>query len=148
MAKLFQRALPRAQRACTSPRSCSPVLFYFLKKIFGCTQWQPTPVFLPGESQGRGAWWAAVCGVAQSRTRLKRLSSKEVCGTLGLPCPGTGPAPPALESGFLTTAPPGRPSCPLTHPSVCGPRSAGSGQTPWTGDRSSVRCRLMFSLPS
>ena len=24
---------------------------------------------------GMGAWWAAVCGVAQSRTRLKRLSS-------------------------------------------------------------------------
>ena len=23
----------------------------------------------------RGAWWAAVCGVAQSRTRLKRLRS-------------------------------------------------------------------------
>ena len=38
-------------------------------------KWQPTPVFLPGESQGRGAWWAAVYGVAQSRTRLKRLSS-------------------------------------------------------------------------
>ena len=34
-----------------------------------------TPVFLPGESQGWEAWWAAVCGVAQSRTRLKRLSS-------------------------------------------------------------------------
>ena len=33
-------------------------------------KWQPTPVFLPGESQGR-----RVCGVAQSRTRLKRLSS-------------------------------------------------------------------------
>ena len=44
------------------------------------------PVFLPGESQGRGslvgcrlwgrgAWWAAVSGVAQSRTRLKRLNS-------------------------------------------------------------------------
>ena len=31
-------------------------------------KWQPTPVFLPGESQGRGAWWAAVYGVAQSRT--------------------------------------------------------------------------------
>ena len=28
-------------------------------------KWQPTPVFLPGESQGRGAWWAAVYGVAQ-----------------------------------------------------------------------------------
>ena len=86
-------------------------------------KWQPTPVFLPGESQGRGtlvgcrlwghteldtterlpfhfslscigegngnplqcsclenprdggAWWAAVYGVAQSRTRLKRFSS-------------------------------------------------------------------------
>ena len=35
----------------------------------------PTPVLLPGESQGQGAWWAAVYGVAQSRTRLKRLSS-------------------------------------------------------------------------
>ena len=38
-------------------------------------KWQPTPVFLPGESQGQGAWWAAVYGVAQSRTRLKRLSN-------------------------------------------------------------------------
>ena len=38
-------------------------------------KWQPTPVFLPEESQGRGAWWAAVYGVTQSRTRLKRLSS-------------------------------------------------------------------------
>ena len=31
----------------------------------------PTPVFLPGESQGREAWWATVYGVAQSCTRLK-----------------------------------------------------------------------------
>src|SRR5574337_202833 len=86
-------------------------------------KWQPTPVFLPGESQGRGslvgcrlwgctesdtterlhfhfslscigegngnplqcsclenprdggAWWAAVYGVAQNRTRLKQLGS-------------------------------------------------------------------------
>ena len=34
-------------------------------------KWQPTPVFLPGESQGLGAWWAALYGVAQSRKRLK-----------------------------------------------------------------------------
>ena len=27
-------------------------------------KWQPTPMFLSGESQGRGAWWAAVYGVA------------------------------------------------------------------------------------
>ena len=38
-------------------------------------KWQPTPVFLPGESQGRGAWWAAVYGVAHSRTRPKWLSN-------------------------------------------------------------------------
>ena len=37
-------------------------------------KWQPTPVFLPGESQGRGTWWAAVYGVAQSRTQLTWLS--------------------------------------------------------------------------
>ena len=37
-------------------------------------KWQPTPVFLPGESQGQGSLVAAVYGVAQSRTRLKRLS--------------------------------------------------------------------------
>ena len=40
---------------------------------------QPTPVFLPGESQENprngGAWWIDVCGVTQSRTRLKWLSS-------------------------------------------------------------------------
>ena len=38
-------------------------------------KWQPTPVFLPGESQGPGSLVAAVYGVDQSRTRLKRLSS-------------------------------------------------------------------------
>ena len=30
---------------------------------------------LPGESQGPEAWWAAVYGIAQSRTLLKQLSS-------------------------------------------------------------------------
>ena len=44
-------------------------------------KWQPTPMFLPGESQGRDSvgnsdgiprdWWAAVYGVTQSQTRLK-----------------------------------------------------------------------------
>ena len=40
-------------------------------------KWQPTPVFLPGESQGRGAWQAAVYRVAQSQTQLKQLSSSK-----------------------------------------------------------------------
>ena len=44
-------------------------------------KWQPTPVFLPGESQGQGAWWAAVYGVTQSWTRLKRLGSSSLICT-------------------------------------------------------------------
>ena len=40
-------------------------------------KWQPTPVFSKSLENPRdgGAWWAAIYGVAQSRTRLKRLSS-------------------------------------------------------------------------
>ena len=95
-------------------------------------KWQPTPVFLPGESQGRGslvgchlwgytesdtterlhfhfsfscigegngnplqcsclenprdgeAWWAAIFGVAQSRTQLKQISSSSSSSHLSL----------------------------------------------------------------
>ena len=95
-------------------------------------KWQPTPVFLPGESQGQGtlvggwlrgrtesdtterlhfhfslsctgegngnplqcsclenprdgeAWWAAISGVGQSRTRLKWLSSSSSIHVYGL----------------------------------------------------------------
>ena len=36
-------------------------------------RWQPTPVFLPGESQEWGAWWAAVYGVAQSQTQTEAM---------------------------------------------------------------------------
>ena len=49
-------------------------------------KWQPTPVFLPGESQGRGACWGAVYGVAQSRTRLKRLRSSRGFGCADAVC--------------------------------------------------------------
>ena len=43
-------------------------------------KWQPTPVFLPGESQGWGAWWAAIYGVTQSQTRLMWLNSSSSSG--------------------------------------------------------------------
>ena len=39
-----------------------------------------------------GAWWAAVYGVSQSRTRLKRLSSSSSAGDLGS-VPGSGRSP-------------------------------------------------------
>ena len=38
-------------------------------------KWQPTPYSCLENPRDRGAWWAAVSGVAQSRTRLKHLSS-------------------------------------------------------------------------
>ena len=38
-------------------------------------EWQPTLLFLPGESHGRGAWRATVHRVSQSQTRLKCLST-------------------------------------------------------------------------
>ena len=38
-------------------------------------QWQPTPVFLPGESQGWGSLLGCHLWVAQSRTRLSSSSS-------------------------------------------------------------------------
>ena len=42
------------------------------------------PVFLPGESHDRGAWWAMVHTVPKSRTRLKRLSTTQHGGNLEL----------------------------------------------------------------
>jgi len=47
-------------------------------------KWQPTPVLLPGESRGQGSLVGAVYGVAQSPTRLKRLSSSSSSSTLSL----------------------------------------------------------------
>ena len=39
-------------------------------------KWKPTPVFLPGESQGQRSLVGCRLWVAQSWTRLKRLSSR------------------------------------------------------------------------
>ena len=55
-------------------------------------KWRPTPVFLPGEPQGRGAWWAAVCGVAQGRTRLSgsRPATAASCSRIARPVSWVG----------------------------------------------------------
>ena len=50
-------------------RATSLSLFTFLHWR---RKWQPTPaVFASRNPRDGGAWWAAVYGVAQSRTRLK-----------------------------------------------------------------------------
>ena len=71
-------------------------------------KWQPAPVFLPGESQGQGARWAAVYGVAQSRTRVKRLSSSSrAIPPWRLPCEKafTAISFPWEEAGLLGLSP-------------------------------------------
>ena len=68
-------------------------------------KWQPTPVFLPGESQGRGSLMAAVYGVAQSRTQLKRLSSSNLAAITSSPwLPAGSPWKSASASELLRNA--------------------------------------------
>ena len=65
-------------------------------------RWPPTPVLLPGKSMDGEAWWAAVHGVAKSRTRLSDFTlpfhfhalEKEMAthsSVLAWRIPGTGP---------------------------------------------------------
>ena len=40
----------------------------WVRKIPCRRKWQPIPVFFPGKSMDRGAWWATVQGAAESYT--------------------------------------------------------------------------------
>ena len=48
--------------------------FHFSLSYIGEGNGNPLQCSCLENPRDRGAWWAAVCGVAQSRTRLKRLS--------------------------------------------------------------------------
>ena len=49
--------------------------FHFSLSCIGEGNGNPLQYSCLGNPRDRGAWWAAVCGVTQSRTRLKQLSS-------------------------------------------------------------------------
>ena len=49
--------------------------FHFSLSCIGEGNGSPLQCSCPENPEDGGAWWAAVCGVAQSRTRLTRLSS-------------------------------------------------------------------------
>ena len=49
--------------------------FHFSLSCIGEGNGNPLPCSCLENPRDRGAWWAAIYGVAQSRTRLKRLSS-------------------------------------------------------------------------
>ena len=62
-----------------------PVVYFYVVVYFGEGNSNPLQFSCLENPRDRGGWWAAVYGVAQSRTRLKRLSSsssrqlKHVC---------------------------------------------------------------------
>ena len=64
------RSIPTCQ--CKRHKRCR---FYpWVRKIPWRKKWQPTPVSLPGESQGQKSLAAIVPGVERSQTQLKQLS--------------------------------------------------------------------------
>ena len=65
---LFSQIIPPLPFPTESKRLFYTSVSLLLSRIHWRRKWQPTPGFLPGESQGRGAWWAAVYGVTQSQT--------------------------------------------------------------------------------
>ena len=71
-------------------------------------KWQPTPVFLPGESQGQRSLVGYLYGVTQSWTRLKWLSSSSSTGEILVPWPGIEPVPLQWKCGVLPTGWPGK----------------------------------------
>ena len=69
------------EQSATRPRRSSPSIWHYESKrhlVFTNTYWRgngnPLQYSCLENSTDRGAWWAAVHGVAQSQTRLKRLS--------------------------------------------------------------------------
>ena len=52
--------------------------FHFSLSCFGEGNGNPLQYSCLENPRDEGAWWAAVYGVAQSRTRLKRLSSSSI----------------------------------------------------------------------
>ena len=84
--------LPGKSRGQRSPVGCSPwgrsesdrtelLHFHFSPSCTGKGNGNPLQYSCLENPRDRGAWWAAAYGVAQSRTRLKRLSSSSSSNT-------------------------------------------------------------------
>ena len=108
-------------------------------------KWQPTPVSCLENPRDGGAWWAAVSGVTQSQTRLKRLSSS----SSSLSYPGSifhVSSSPCSQSRNKGNGP-GSAESFQAHPSFSPPWASG-----WSrGERVSDLCALIllsFSVPA
>ena len=71
-----QETVMSPSNGVTPGPACTDVCMYIY--TFWRRKWQPTPVFLPGESQGQRSLVGCHLRVAQSQTRLKRLSSSSI----------------------------------------------------------------------
>ena len=69
------RWLSGKEPACQCRRQKRRSFHSWVRKIPGEGNGNPLQCSCLGNPRDGGAWWAAVYGVAQSRTRLKRLSS-------------------------------------------------------------------------
>ena len=87
------RLLPGKSHGLRSLVGCSPwghqesdmterLHFHFSLSCIGEGNGNPLQCSCLENPRDEGAWWAAVCGVAQSRARLKRLSSSSSSGRL------------------------------------------------------------------
>ena len=63
---------PSVQLVKNLPAMLRPGFDPWVGKIPWRRKWQPTPVFLPGESMDRGTWQATVHVVTKSWTQLRR----------------------------------------------------------------------------
>ena len=79
---LYNNRLPRWHSDKESTYQCRRLRRHgfdpCLGKIPWRRKWQSTPVFCLENPRDRGAWWAAVYGVTQSRTRSKEKAIKRV----------------------------------------------------------------------
>ena len=78
-----------ARVAFVHMRVCACRLFGTISSESWGRKWQPLQCSCLENPRDRGAWWAAIYGVAQSRTRLKRLSSSSSQWVLPAHLPGT-----------------------------------------------------------
>ena len=60
---------------CEESETAEQLDFHFSLSCIGEGNGNPLQCSCLENPRDRGAWWAAVCGVAQSQTRLKQLSS-------------------------------------------------------------------------
>ena len=81
-----QRSLGAAVHGVAESGTTELLHFHFSFSHIGEGNGNPLQCSWPAESQGRGAWWATVYGVAQSQTRLKRFSSSNGSSPLEMCC--------------------------------------------------------------